>query len=84
VIAAKDFADESLDCIFIDGDHRYEEVMKDLEAWFPKLKKGHLMIGDDYWMDQVAKAVETFFSSHEKKVFFLNAQSGYKLWAVYK
>ncbi len=82
--ARSDFPDESLDCVFIDGDHRYEAVFNDLEAWFPKLKKGHLMIGDDYWMPAVSSAVDTFFATHDRTVFFFTSQSGYRLWAVYK
>ncbi len=84
VNAASLFEDESLDCIFIDGDHRYEPVLQDLAAWFPKLRKGGLMVGDDYWMEPVSKAVNHFFSSKNKPVFFYTASSGYKIWAVYK
>lgn len=84
VEAASLFDDESVDCIFLDGDHRYEAVLKDLEAWLPKLKNGGLMIGDDYWMTPVAAAVDQFFASRDIEVFFFTAKSGYKLWAVYK
>lgn len=78
------FDDNSLDCIFIDGDHRYEAVLQDLAAWYPKLKKGRLILGDDYWMPSVASAVDQFFLSNNRKVFFLTSDSGYKIWAVYK
>jgi len=82
--AARQFEDESLDCIFIDGDHRYEAVLNDLRAWFPKLKKGHLMLGDDYWMKDVAEAVDEFFQREGKEVFFFESKSGYRIWAVHK
>jgi hypothetical protein len=84
VEAAMQFADESLDCVFIDGDHRYEAVFKDLNAWFPKVKEGHLITGDDYWMPSVARAVDEFFALQRKEVFFFTSRSGYKIWAVYK
>jgi hypothetical protein len=42
------FADESLDYVYIDGNHSYEYVKKDIEMWWPKLKKGGLMSGHDY------------------------------------
>lgn len=84
VKASSFFADESIDCIFIDGDHRRPFVLQDLKAWFPKVREGGLIIGDDYWMESVASAVDEFFSSIHKKVFFFNAKSGYRLWAVYK
>ena len=45
---AKHFADNSLDFVFIDADHSYESVKKDLEAWYPKMKKGSIFSGHDY------------------------------------
>lgn len=48
VEAAKLFEDESLDFVMIDGDHQYEAVLADIEAWLPKVKHGGLLTGDDY------------------------------------
>jgi len=45
---AKTIPDESLDWVFLDADHRYEAVKADLEAWFPKVRKGGVMSGHDY------------------------------------
>ena len=42
------FDDESLDFVYIDGDHSYDNVKEDMELWFPKLKKGGLFSGHDY------------------------------------
>ena len=42
------FQDGSLDFIYIDGDHSYEGVKKDIQLWFPKVKKGGLVAGHDY------------------------------------
>jgi hypothetical protein len=42
------FEDESLDFIYIDGNHSYESVKEDMNIWFPKLKKGGLFAGHDY------------------------------------
>lgn len=84
VKAAQLFQDESLDCIFIDGDQRYLAVMKDLTAWYPKLKNGGIICGDDYWMSQVAGAVDNYFAGMNKKVYFITSKSDYKIWAVRK
>jgi hypothetical protein len=40
--------DEYLDFVYIDGDHKYEEVKRDIECWFPKVKKGGCIGGHDY------------------------------------
>lgn len=48
VIAAGDFEDQSLDFVFIDADHNYEAVKKDIEAWLPKVKDGGIISGHDY------------------------------------
>lgn len=52
---------ESLDFIFIDADHTYESVSKDLRGWHPKIKIGGIIAGHDYNWDSVKKAVDEFF-----------------------
>jgi cephalosporin hydroxylase len=57
------FEDESIDFLFIDGDHSYKAVQKDLKFWYPKVKKGGIISGHDYmWIDaRVKMAVDQFF-----------------------
>lgn len=45
--AAPMFADGSLDMVFIDGDHRYSRASRDIDLWWPKLRRGGMMCGDD-------------------------------------
>ena len=40
--------DESIDFLFIDGGHKYTQVKKDIDAWYPKIKKGGIICGHDY------------------------------------
>jgi hypothetical protein len=42
------FPPASLDFIYIDASHKYEDVKNDLQAWWPKLKSGGMFCGDDY------------------------------------
>lgn len=49
VEAAKTFADESLDFVYIDGNHEYDYVKQDIEAWAPKVRKGGIVSGHDYY-----------------------------------
>lgn len=58
------FPDEYFDWVYVDGDHRYEAVLLDLELAYRKLKSNALVAGDDYanvnawWKDGVPKAVD--------------------------
>ena len=59
VEGSKDFADKSLDMVFIDAGHMYHEVMEDIKCWLPKCKK--LLCGHDYQWSGVADAVNEVF-----------------------
>jgi hypothetical protein len=61
--AVKDFKDKSIDIIFIDGDHSYEEVNRDIHIWFPKVKDGGIIAGHDYSLESVSRAVSNYFTS---------------------
>lgn len=58
--AATRFPDQCFDLVFIDGNHQYESVLRDLHSWYPKLRSGGLLVGDDYAWPDVQKAVTTF------------------------
>jgi len=60
---AKEVADNSLDFVFIDADHGYESVVKDINAWTPKLKPGGLLSGHDISWPGVRKAVDELTKS---------------------
>ena len=68
---SKDMADkikdESLDFIYIDGDHSYEGVMSDLKSWVRKVKKGGVVSGHDFLNIAygVKEAVEQFANGTE-------------------
>ena len=46
--AVKDFADESLDFVYIDGNHDFSHVTEDINAWEKKIKKGGILSGHDF------------------------------------
>ena len=48
VHAATDWADNSVDFVYLDGDHKYEPVLQDIEAWWPKIRPGGIWSGHDY------------------------------------
>ena len=67
--AVSKFDDESLDFVFVDGLHTYEQVLKDCENYYPKIKKGGFIIGHDFARIQgVNKAVREFANSIGKEI----------------
>lgn len=56
----------SLDLVFIDGNHDYDYVKRDIACWLPKLRRGGILAGHDLdWKDApgVRRAVEESFGS---------------------
>ena len=49
VAAAETFADKSLAWVYLDGDHSLDGVVRDLQAWWPKVKPGGILSGHDYY-----------------------------------
>ncbi len=56
------FADGSLDWVFIDADHSFEAVSADVAAWYPKVKPGGILSGHDYGYFPVIMALRRYFS----------------------
>lgn len=88
---------ENLDFAFIDGDHTYDAVYLDLELYVPKIKRGGLLIGDDYELKQVRRAVEKYTKEHRsyflldenvidgfKKGKFVYESNEYNIWYILK
>ncbi len=46
--AALDFKDESLDFVYIDGNHDFVNVANDLNTWAKKVRVGGIISGHDY------------------------------------
>jgi predicted O-methyltransferase YrrM len=67
VEVAKLYADKSIDAVFIDADHTYEAVSKDIDAWRPKVKEGGILAGHDYTtaFEGVIRAVNERFERYE-------------------
>ena len=61
--ASKMYADKSLDFVYLDGDHSYEYLIKEIPAWLPKVKKDGIIAGHDYdgKFKGVRKAVNEIF-----------------------
>lgn len=86
--ASKTYRDDSIDAVFIDGLHDYENVKLDIESWLPKLKKNGIMIGHDYpntpdgGFEELKKAVDE--SVRYDKTRFYNFGCVCGLWGAIK
>lgn len=63
--AAGGFAEESMDFVFVDGDHSFDGVFRDAKLWWSKLAISGLMFFHDYdstadWCQGVKPAVDEF------------------------
>lgn len=61
VTFAPKLEDDSLDFVFIDGDHSYEATLKDCELYWSKVKKGGMFAGHDANLTTVDNALKEFF-----------------------
>jgi len=59
VEGAKDFKNESLDFIYIDGNHGLKYVIEDLWEWSRKVRKGGIIAGHD-WGHKPRKGLDSF------------------------
>lgn len=91
--AAKLFARETFDLVYLDANHSYEAVKADLHEWWPLVKTGGWIAGHDYTGPHlgVAKAVNEFFPSafDEQHVSFrdsVHVTSEYEMgsWSIRK
>ena len=81
--AVKDFEDNSLDFVYLDGSHSKCAVDGDLMLWYPKLKVGGVICGHDYSSNpenEVNLAVAEFFKLYDLEVH----EGGPDFWGVKK
>jgi hypothetical protein len=58
--ASKLVPDGSLDFVFIDANHFYPAVKKDLDLWYPKVRPGGVFSGHDYFINPPEKDIDKF------------------------
>jgi predicted O-methyltransferase YrrM len=62
--ASKLYANKSLDFVFIDASHEYEDIKNDIIHWLPKVKIGGILAGHDMVWPGVARAVSELIPNH--------------------
>jgi hypothetical protein len=72
--AAPFVPDGFLDFVYIDGDHRFDYVMLDLILWAPKVHRGGVIAGHDYYRFRdggVVPAVDCYTREHGVQRWFV-------------
>jgi len=72
--AVKDFKDESLDFVYIDGDHSFKAVACDIAEWAKKVRKGGAVSGHDYYHQAsqfVRPIVNAYVEAHKIKLLYI-------------
>lgn len=62
----------NLDFVYIDGNHEYDYVMKDMELYYPKIKEGGILGGDDFnklYLPEVTNAVIDFANKNNLQLY---------------
>ena len=77
--AADRFEDKSVDFVFIDADHSYDSVVRDIRAWHPKIRDRGIIAGHDYFnYSSVRRAVDEFFGDSievEGSIWFVDVSA---------
>lgn len=80
VNGAREFDNKSLDAVYIDASHDYQDVLDDLRAWSRVVKDGGYIFGHDYVSDN-PQAKKLNFGVIEAVKAFCDEMDWY-LWAV--
>jgi len=89
--AVKDFENESLDMVFIDANHDFQNCTNDIVEWEKKVKKGGIIAGHDYCNEvckneriDVKGVVDGWASSQGIKTWFLITGDRRQVWFYIK
>lgn len=75
--AVRKFQPDSLDFVFIDGNHNFEFVMNDITNWSKIVRPGGIVYGHDYWNNNdVCRAVESYMEVTKIKPWFVLHRGG--------
>lgn len=84
-LAVYDYHDNTLDFVFHDASHEYDDLMEELPLWWKKIKPGGYFAGHDYsnWgFPGVARAVNLFAERQGR--LFVTFRSGEDSWVIQK
>lgn len=82
----KQFKDDSLDFVYIDGNHEFQQTVNDIAEWQKKVRVGGIVAGHDYilrndpgYLMHVPMAVQGYCDSYNiRPIFILGARDDQK------
>ena len=82
--ATSRFENESLDFVFLDASHKYQDVREDIINWLPKIKPHGILAGHDYDWSGVGKSVNELLNNFKIQgtSFIFEKPKGYKISGI--
>ncbi len=77
--AVHHFQEESLDFVYIDANHEYKYALEDILAWYPKIRSGGLLAGDDVFSTHI----EDYNNNNNMLITFDKDSSTWGVFGVY-
>jgi len=88
--AIKYFKPESLDFVYIDGNHAYDYVLQDCKEWSKIVRKGGIVSGHDYTTRkhknvglEVKRAIDKHIQDIQLETFYMYTLQGSSTWFYY-
>ena len=81
--AVEDIELESLDFVYIDGNHSYDFAMMDLIQWGRRVRRGGIISGHDYFLCRnvdIIPVVDSYTSARGIREWFLTSEEKAKTW----
>ena len=87
--AVKHFKDESLDFVFIDGNHSFRHIVDDVDEWSRKVRKGGIVSGHDFFKDYhkgygIREAIPAWCEANQIQPLFVLTKDKCPSWMYIK
>ena len=84
-VTEKEIPSNSIDIVFLDADHSYDTMIKDLPFWYNKLREGGILLGNDYSRRSsgTQRAVDEFIRNRNLKLDFVR-KGNYPIYKIIK
>ena len=71
-----------VDFVYIDGNHEFDYVLQDIALYYPKIKEGGVLSGDNLEYKDVANVVTQFFYYNKMKLWASTRRISFEWWGI--